>query len=349
MERRTHARERRHNVIVGITALAGLIGLVLLLTAFGYIPALLRTGYTVTLYMDNVAGLHENSPVTLWGRDIGEVQSLGFSEPGESHRAYAKLLINRSFQIPEDVDVRVETPLFGGGPVIALIGSEPGAQTLPMDGTGKLSAAKVVDPLRQLEVLSDDIAELKATWTQVGQNINTLFGSEGEGSPSLPRVVMGIEKRLDDLGRVFAEAESWLGDEKLREDVSQTAANARAISEALAEAVENLEKRYVALADSAEAQLKKVDQTLDSAAKSVGEIETRYVALADDAAKVVSVIDKLVARADSKDSTIGLLLSDPQMYHNLNDTSERLKLMVDEARLLIEKWKAEGVPIRVFN
>ena len=61
------------------------------------------------------------------------------------------------------------------------------------------------------------------------------------------------------------------------------------------------------------------------------------------------IYDKLVAKADTKDSTIGMLLSDPQLYHNLSDSAERIKLMTDEARLLIEKWKAEGLPIRVFN
>ena len=84
-------------------------------------------------------------------------------------------------------------------------------------------------------------------------------------------------------------------------------------------------------------------------AKRVGEIEKNYVALADDAAQVITTIDKLVAQADSKDGTLGLLLNDPQLYHNLSDTAERIKLMTDEARLLIEKWKAEGLPIRVFN
>lgn len=356
IERRKLARERRRNIAVGLTTLAGLAGVVVLLTAFGYVPAFFRKGYTVTVYMESVAGLHENSPVTLWGRDIGEVSEVGFSEPGEPHRTYVKLRIHEEFTIPQDATVRVETPLFGGGPVVALVGGSVQSQTLATDGSAKLASAKIVDPLQQLEGVSEDIAELKVVMVDVGDNINSVFGKGEDGMPSLPRVVLGLEQRLGELQRVMADADKWLGDDKLRQDVTQAAANARALTETLDETVRKLEERYLALAESAQARLAKVDTTLDTADQalkdasgSIAEIETRYVALADDAARVVHVIDTIVSKANSKDSTIGLLFSDPQLYHNLSDTSERMKLMVDEARLLMEKWKAEGLPLRVFN
>ena len=249
MERRTATRERKNNIIVGITALGGLAGFVVLLLAFGYAPSFLRDQYSVTVYMDNVAGLQENSRVTLWGREIGQVTEVGFAKPGEPNLAYVKLMIDEEFDIPNDANVRVETPLFGGGPVVALVGSSLEAPTLAKDGNAVLTSSKVVDPLMQLEIVSEDIAELKETWVNVGDNINELFGGEGEGTPSLPRVVKGLEDRLDELQRVFANAEQWLGDEQLREDVTQTAKNARELSESLEESVASLEERYLKLAE----------------------------------------------------------------------------------------------------
>ncbi len=356
MHRNAASRERQRNIVVGITALGGLVGLMVLLTVFGYLPGFLQSRYMVTVYMDNVAGLHENSRVTLWGREVGQVQDVGFAQPGDPNLAYVTLAIDEGIDVPEDAQVRVETPLFGGGPVVALVGSSLDSPMLVKDGRAVLTSSQVVDPLVQLEVVSEDIAELKDTWVDVGENINTLFAGEGESTPSLPRVVMRLEDRLDELKRVFDGAEAWLNDEELRNDVTQTAENARKLSETLEQTVTSLEERYLKLADAAEARLATVDKTLDTAintidgaAASITEIEKNYVALTDDAAKVIAVIDKLVAKADSKDSTIGLLLSDPQLYLNLADTAERLKLMTDEGRLLIEKWKAEGLPIRVFN
>lgn len=352
MERRTASRERKRDIVVGATALGGLGGLLVLLIVFGYVPAFLHDRYSVTVYMENVAGLHENSRVTLWGREIGEVSEVGFAEPGDPNLAYVKLEIDQEVDVPRDAEVRVETPIFGGGPVVAIVGSSIESTSLAKDGSAVLTNSRVVDLQQQIE----ELAELKDTWGEVGENINELFGGEDEDTPSLPRVVQGLEDRLDEMQRVMAGAEEWLGDEQLREDVTQTAKNARELSDTLDETVTSLEERFIELADAAEARLASVDktlesatQTIDGAADSITEIEKNYVALADDAAKVVSAIDKLVARADSKDSTIGLLLSDPQLYHNLTDTAERIQLMTDEARLLIEKWKAEGLPIRVFN
>ncbi len=348
-ERRKLAHERRRNIAVGLTSLAGLIGLVVLLTAFGYVPVLFKSGYTVTVYMDNISGLRPNSRVTLWGRDIGEVVAVGFTEDGAPERAYVRVRVDERFEIPRDVRVRVETPLFGGGPVVALVDGDTRAGVLAMDGSAELASVKVINPAAELESVSEDISGLAA-------NVNALLAGEEPGEPSLTRVVLKLEGRLDELETVLAGAEQWLGNDALRDDVGQAASNARELTESLGETVAALEERYLALADAAESRLEKVDstlgsaeQTLDNVGASIAEIETRYVALADDAAQVVAVIDKLVAQADSKDGTIGLLLSDPQLYHNLSDTSERLKLMIDEARLLVEKWKAEGVPLRVFN
>jgi len=335
------------------------VGLAVLLIAFGYVPALLRSGYEVTMYAEDIAGLQPNSRVTLWGQQIGEVKEVGFAGPDapEGARTYVTLLIDGEVEVPEGVDVRVETPLFGGGPMVALVGGRPGGPALAKDGSARLVSAHVVDPLVQLETVSSDLTELKQTWGQVGSNINTLFGDpQDQGRPSLARVVLGLEDRLSQMERVFGGADQWLNNEQLFDDVNKTAANARALSETLSESVASLEKRYLELADSAEQRLARVDTTLEEAQgtlktanQSITRVEKNYVALTDDAAKVIAVIDKLVNKADSKDSTIGLLLSDPQLYQNLNDTAERLKILTNQARLLIEKWKAEGVPLRVFD
>ena len=69
----------------------------------------------------------------------------------------------------------------------------------------------------------------------------------------------------------------------------------------------------------------------------------------DDASATMAAIDAVVAQAASDDSTLGLLLNDPSLYENLDDSAERLQLLMDEARLLIAKWKAEGIPLNVFD
>jgi len=351
-ERQKNATDRRHNIAVGLTALCGLAGLAILLTAFGYTPPFMRGGYTVTLYLENAAELCADSRVTLSGLDIGQVESIGInpdrSMPG---KVKATLFIREEISIPENVTVRIETPLFGGGPIVALVEpqDQPAGKSLAMDGSAMLGSATIVDPLVQLEVVSADIGELKQTWVGVGNNLNTLLVDQGPGQPSLPRVVSNMEQRLDQLDRVLAGVDQWVNDPTLRDNVTQSAQNIRDLTEQLSQTVTTLEERFAKLTEAAEQTLAKADGLLENGDAMIGSIERRYIALADDASATMTLIDELLAQAKSDESSLGLLLNDPQLYHNLNDSAERLGLMIDDARLLIEKWQAEGVPLRVFK
>jgi hypothetical protein len=40
------------------------------------------------------------------------------------------------------------------------------------------------------------------------------------------------------------------------------------------------------------------------------------------------------------------LLNNPDLYNSMNDAAVRLERALTEAQLLIEKFKAEGVPVR---
>lgn len=358
-ERRKQNRERRHNIAVGATAFLALVGLGFLLFSFGYLPGFLDSGYRVTLELDNAAGLHDSSRVTLAGYQVGMVEKVELVSPGPGGptRARVSMRIRDEVDIPENISVRIETPIFGGGPTIVLMPTGPGTATLPKDGTAQLPGASVVNALMQLEVVSTDISELKEAWVEVGGHLNAMFEEDADSnSPNLPRVVMALEERLVQMERVLDGAEQWTGNAQLLDDVTQTAENLRELSETLDERVAGLEERYTQLADEmsllladAGETVEHADDALAQAEKSIVTLETRMVALADDAALTMSSIDALVAQASSEDSTLGLLLTNPSLYENLDDTAERLQLLVDEARLLIAKWKAEGLPLNVFD
>lgn len=87
-----------------------------------------------------------------------------------------------------------------------------------------------------------------------------------------------------------------------------------------------------------------VDRLSNSLSDGVSALRSRYVALADDLAGAVG---SLRAFADSaRTGTVGKLVKDPALYDNLNDATERLQKALDDLRLLVQKWKAEGLPVR---
>ncbi|XAL98815.1 MlaD family protein [Phycisphaeraceae bacterium D3-23] len=357
-ERRKLYRERRRNIAVGVTMVLALAGLGFLLFTFGYLPGFLQRGYTVTLVLDNAAGLHDSSRVTLAGLDVGTVEAVELvAEPGEPTRSRVKLRIHEEIDVPENVVVRIETPLFGGGPVIALMPSGPTTQLLTKDGSAELANAEVVYAMVQLEIYNRDLAEFNAAWSGVGVQLSAMLGDNPDpDAPNLPRVVTSLEQRLAQLERVLDGAEQWTGNAELLDDVTQAAANLRTLSDTLDGRVATLEDRYLALADEVSAvidqaggTIEHADAALSRAEQSVETLEARLVALADDASQTMSTIDALVQQATAEDSTLGLLLNDPSLYENLDDSAERMQLLIEDARLLIAKWKAEGLPLNVFD
>ncbi|MEM9415303.1 MAG: MlaD family protein [Planctomycetota bacterium] len=358
IERRKLYRERRRNITVGITMVLALAGLGFLLFTFGYLPGFLQRGYTVTLVMDNAAGLHDSSRVTLAGIDVGTVEMVELvTEPGEPTRSRVKLRIHEEVDVPEDVAVRIETPLFGGGPVIALMPRGPSTSVLAKDGSAALSQADVVYAVAQVEVVSPVLTDFRDAYVPLAQHLNAMFDAEAESDgPNLPRVMTALEQRLGQLERVLDGAEQWTGNAQLLEDVAQAAANLRALSETLDGRVASLEARYLALADEVSAVIEQAGGTLDHADASLARaeqsaqtLEVRLVALADDASHTMATIDALVEQATAEDSTLGLLLNNPSLYENLDDSAERMQLLIEDARLLIAKWKAEGLPLNVFD
>ena len=85
---------------------------------------------------------------------------------------------------------------------------------------------------------------------------------------------------------------------------------------------------------------------MDNAGAKCDELATRYVALADDMSGLVGGLNDAVRRAREGDGTVAKLLNESQLYDNLNDSVRRMSEAIDEFRLLVAKWKQEGLPVQ---
>lgn len=330
--------EKTVNIIVGVTALVGLAGTMFLLLLFGHVPSWMESGYEVIVRIDNASGLTNDSRVRLSGIDIGRVISVRL-RGGTQQGVEAVTLINEDVRIPAGVRVKAESPLLGSSPTLAFevdhLSEQQMAQSLPTDGSavlegvsltlvsqlaGQLEAA-IHEPARKFAQLTDSFNRLSTEWTAVGSNLNRLIEvrsvdevDSGKVGANLATVLTRADDRLRQLQSALEGLNQWTSDSSLREDVAATAANAKQLTQSLGQSVDRLTKRYVAVAD---------DLT--------GVVETMRVVL---------------AKAQSGEGTIGKLFHDPALYDNLNDSAQRLEITLDEMRLLVQKWKAEGLPLQ---
>jgi hypothetical protein len=63
----------------------------------------------------------------------------------------------------------------------------------------------------------------------------------------------------------------------------------------------------------------------------------------EDAANDVRSISAAINRGEG---TAGQLIKNPDLYNNLNSSAQRLEKALEEFRLLAEKYRKEGLPIK---
>jgi phospholipid/cholesterol/gamma-HCH transport system substrate-binding protein len=328
-------KTRTRNIISATTALAGLAGLAWLIIIFGEVPAWMSRMNTLYVDLDNGGGLASGSRVRLSGLDVGYVESVRLTEqPLGGVEAICR--IYPEFRIPKQATVQVPSGLFGGSGYLALtippqIQQTPPDQVEYVEDGGRIagSAASAISQLQgtlsqrleKFEKMADSITALSEEYLQVGKKINTLLEERstaevdsGNVQPNLHTVLSRADADLAELRKTIDGINKYVTNAQLHDDVLATAHNARELT------------------TTAKADLDK--------------LTTRYVALADDMSKTLAQLDGLLTDARTGKGTVGKLVQDPALYDSLNDAAGRMGEALKEFKLLIEKWKAEGLPIQ---
>jgi len=329
-------KESTVNSIVGATTIAGIVGLVGLLMLVGGLTQSFGGGYEVTIISPDASGLHEGSRVTYSGIDIGRIESVKFQEQPKTGIIALALITEKDVRLPDDVTVTIQNPLLGGSATAAMV-RDPGpvAGYLAEDGSASITGEPAVDlsklaeelrsalggPMEEFNRISDNFEALSQEWTLVGENVNQLVEmrstddvDNGDEVGNVATVLARADQRLAELKLAIEGVNQYVNDEELRENIRSGAANAQVLSQ-------------------------RVNDSLDT-------LKARYVAVADEISSVMQSAKKLADKAVDGGGTVGKMMSDPELYENLNDASQRLKAAIDDARLLVEKWKAEGLPVQ---
>lgn len=331
--------ERGRNIAVGITLLCGVSGVALMLLLFGYGSELLKPGYDVHFLMDSASGLGESSRVKMAGIDIGGLRKIALAEPAsEGVRLLAR--IERQYHIPRAVKIVAEAPmLLGGSATLKLsvqgLDDQQMADPLPTDGTaivdmrgrpqaesiGAQMRAALAEPIAELRRVASNFESLATEWRGVGENLNRLLeprdlGTVDRGSApgNLSTLVTRADQRLREAKAVLEGVRQWVGDDALRTQVTETTTQAR--------------------------------QTLATLEQGTRDITQRFATVSDELAVLLREARTTIAQASAGDGTLGRLVHDPTLYQNLNDAAQRLNKLLDETQLLIQKWKAEGLPVQ---
>ena len=339
--------ERTRNIAVGVTGLGGLAGLIVLLSLFGYAPEVLQPGYYLTIQASSASGISVDSNVYLEGIAIGKVRQITLQKPpGTGVDILCK--IDERYDLPEGIEVSIPRSLLSGAGSVSfsravLKNYTKETPMLPTDGTAVVVASEtsplgnltgeltkmLKTPLQKFDTVADHITELSDTWNQLGQNLNKLAQYEsindvdsGKAFGNLSTVLQRADSRLKQFKSVVAGIDDYVNDKEIRENFTQTVANARELTA-------------------------NANQTVSNVQEDISQLKNRYILLADDLSKTISTLQETLEEAKNGKGTVGQLLSNPSLYNNMNDASERLRSAIRELQILFEKWNVEGIELNL--
>lgn len=307
---------------IGLTAIGGLLVLAWMLMRFGELAGVGVEHSRVVIRIDSARGISPVAPVTYRGVRIGDVTGIRLADDG-SGEALVDLRYRSDASLPTQFGIFLDASFVGE----AKLDIEPadGWDGSFAPGEGEEYAVEVrsltssitsqfSSRLERLEQTADRVDALAETYTDVGQRLAGVIDSDGE-TPDL-------KATLDRIDSVLAQAESWLDEGALLADMRDAIARFEDSATIIGEETRAIRKRAESTMDTADAAL----ITLDEAG---GEITA------------------ITSRINRGEGTLGQLATNPDLYRSLETAIEEIQLLIQDARLLVEKFRDEGVPINL--
>lgn len=304
------------DLLIGLTAIGGLIVVAWMLMRFGELAGVGVTYSRVVLRAESARGISPVAPVTYNGVRIGDVTEIHLAPDG-SGDALIDLRYRDSVDIPSAFDIFLDASFVGD----ATLDIEPrtGWDGSPTPGDGEEHRVEirsltstieqaVTSRLEQFDTTTAKIQTLADTYTEVGQRLATVLDNQDGDAADIRSLLARLETVLD-------QTDQWLAEGALLSDVRS--------------AVERWELAAAAIAEQSRTIGVSADRTLTAVNGAADELRD------------------LTARINRGEGTLGQLANNADLYRSLEAAAEQLRALLRDARLLIEKFRDEGVPINL--
>jgi phospholipid/cholesterol/gamma-HCH transport system substrate-binding protein len=284
---------RRISIVVGAFVLAALAALALTILSLSSQQGVFRDRYRLVAYFENVQGLMANAPVWLAGRQVGRVESVGFSPRGSGRPA-----LQVGLHIDRDVQERIRADSVASIGTIGLLGDRYVEVSI---------GSEALEPL-------PDGGELQ---TVSPTNVNLVID---RGAKTLENVAQ-LASNLNQVVEEFGEA---TGGRRLAESIGALAEIVEQIQEGRGLLHSVIYDEYEGGGvESIERSLATLENILDQIAHGEGVLHTLIYEtpteqdIVLEAIEAGSRLNSILAKVDRGEGTMGLLLNDPTLYEDL--------------------------------
>lgn len=281
---------------------------------------LFDSGIDVFVYYDDVSGLQPSAPVLLKGVQIGRVKDI---ELEKNTRIKVTLHVNDGYDVPVGTEAEISAP--------SLISSDkvvnfhlPEAST-----TVLLKDQDVINPKAASDLLSSLGSEVKPIMNNVNGTIGTIDSVAMavnnilnlQTQMHLHNTFANVDKAVEQLSKLSTELNKQTAQLNLiMNNINSFAGNLSKNNSTVSNILTNVEKTTNSLSGP------ELEKTLKSIQQSTDEL------------------NKAIAKLNSKDGSLGMLVNDPELYNNMTKLSKTL----DETLSDLKKNPAKYLNISVF-
>lgn len=300
--------------------LLAIISIVVLVLGFNFLKGKSLFSKTPTLYAEftNIAGLEKSNPVKVNGLPIGTVFNL-VPKDKEVNKIIVEIHLNRDVAIPANSVAFIDGGLIGASFINIAKGD---ANTYLKDG------ATISTRLEQ-SMAAELKEQVAPTLARVNQTLDTLSTTIGSFNDILdPNTKNNLRATIANLTLSSAHLQQLLN----------------AQSGMLAQSLGNMNSITGNLArnnDAITSTIRNVEVTTSNLANA--NIQGTVAALQ----ATIQELQSTVARFNSKDGSLGLLMNDRELYDRLNTTSNRLHTTALSAEILLDDIRVH--PKRYVN
>ena len=259
----------------------------------------------------NIDGLESSAPVRINGLTVGNVTQIYF-HPNNSGDIIVKFTLNNDIKFPRNSIAKIYNSDIMGTKAVKLIYGNSNIFASP----GDTLFSEIEDGLKdevnkQVLPLKNKAEELISSIDSVMTVITTVLDKDARES---------LSSSLRSLNRTFSTME--LAMVKLDSVIYKNDIRVTNIIQNVESITTNLHNNNDMIART----LKNFESISDSIAKS------NIKSTINNLDKSLVQFDKILQKIEKGEGTIGLLLNDKEMYHNLNSASSQLDLLIEDMK-----------------
>jgi phospholipid/cholesterol/gamma-HCH transport system substrate-binding protein len=300
-----------------------IITLAIFIFGFNYLrgKGLFNTDLVYHTYFDNVTGLQEAASVQLQGFKVGKVSDIALEA---DRRIRVEFQVKKDVALPQNVKVQLgsDNLIAGTKSLILVFPNEP-SQTFLKEGD-------YVEPIGSADLLSS-----------LSSNISPILGTANKAVSSIDSILVSIHAIINDNAKNHID-QSLVYLESTMKDMSLLAEALNKQTNNLAGVLNNVNSITNNLSNSNE----DISKTLANLNDFTGQLKDAPLDQAiNDLQKTIANLNGVIAKANNPDGSVGLMLSDPKLYHNLTTTLSSLDALVTD----LKQHPSKYINISIFG